>query len=82
MRKSRQKTVNSKGQVTAFIVLGLIILGIFLLALYFDKFDNWKGAGKETILTYQASDVEKVIYQCVEDLAEEGLVEMGKHGAM
>ena len=79
MKKNLQKTAK-KGQITAFVILGGVILFLFFLVLYLKPSFIQGGAGSKIELAHQAEDVNKYIHDCVRGLAEDGLVEMGMHG--
>lgn len=81
MKKSLQKTAK-KGQITLFVLLGIVITGVLFFGLYLRMFSLNKERGEKLPLASQAENVNQYIYGCVKDLAEDGLAEMGKHGGI
>lgn len=79
MKKFHRKTAK-KGQVTAFILLGILIIGVVLFGFFLKSNLLGKGAKEKTVSASQAEDVKNYIDGCVKDLAENALVEMGGHG--
>lgn len=81
MKKNLQKTAR-KGQVTAFVILGGVILLLILLVIGLKPLFVKNESGGKVALASQAEDVKSYIDRCLKELAEDGLVEMGAHGGV
>jgi hypothetical protein len=73
--------INKKSQITAFIIIGLIILFSTVLIFYVKyKIDNKRLIPEIDEIKPEFADVQKYILNCVELLGEEALIKVGEHG--
>jgi len=79
MKKNAQKIVK-KGQVTAAVILGLVLLVIVWLIMYLNPLSTEKNPEKKVVLAFQAEDVKEHIDGCVKEVSEDGLALMGGQG--
>lgn len=73
-----------KGQVTVFIILGIVIVAIIAFVFYYSgiisKSSFQKEAEKAKTIPVQARPVKDYIDNCVEEIAIEGILLMGQQG--
>ena len=68
--------MNNKGQITIFIIIGLIILIAIGAYLYYKSF----AIGEPEIITQETEPVRNFVEQCIEDAAKEGISILGFNG--
>ncbi|MGV8086452.1 MAG: hypothetical protein ACP5N1_02365 [Candidatus Woesearchaeota archaeon] len=70
-----------KGQITLFIILGLVLVVIVGLAIYFFSVANSKPFKPSDInVPEQFEPVQDYVTQCVNQIATNGIIKMGLHG--
>jgi len=78
------KSFNKKGQVTIFIILGIIIIMIAFTLSYLNNEnfrENFRGiAFKSIVVPEQAQGVTNYVSGCIEDIAREGIELIGMQG--
>jgi hypothetical protein len=75
--------MNKRGQVTVFIILGMVILIILALALFFRGEISRISIGKETREKFVSTQVEPLrdhIEECIEETGDDVMVLIGKQG--
>ncbi len=74
---------NNKGQITIFIILGIILLIAVSLILYFSFFqkeDRFQKAFAQERVPETFKPVQMFITSCLEGVATDAIIELGKHG--
>lgn len=74
---------NNKGQITIFIILGIILLIAVTLILYFSFFQKEHRFGKalrQEQVPETFKPVQTFIRSCLEGVATDAIIELGKHG--
>jgi len=71
----------NKGQITLFVILGLVLIIIIGLAIYFFSLSNSKQFKPSDInVPEQFEPVQSYVTQCVSQIATDGIIKIGLHG--
>ena len=72
-----------KGQITFFIIIGLVILFTVILLMYFLKPTTTAQIGKATMqktTTSEKSSIKLYVESCLKETLNDGLIELGENG--
>lgn len=74
----------NKGQISLFVILGIIVIGVIAFTMYFKSTAMESVAEKEAkimaALPSDVAEIRKDIAECSQQLFEEALVEVGRYG--
>ena len=79
-RKSEKQNFSKQGQITLFIILGLLILITFTFTFYIGSILT-KRESTQTVVN-QIEDVENIINGCFSQAITEALIQLGKQGGV
>jgi len=77
MKDKEYRTYNKKGQVTYFLIFGIILLIVILFLIYLNYSSSYSSSKR---LTFDKSSIASYIQSCVDKTSLDGLVLVGRQG--